>query len=98
MTLLGIYDTYPYHVPSVPDKLYFYNSIYPTSVEVQLGQRLALIGILVQQKGHSLVVGAAGSATFLGACILAIGPTTKKKTTKAIITKLMIVFMKSISS
>ncbi len=33
------------------------------SSEVQLGQRLALIGIDEKQKGHSLVVGSAGGAS-----------------------------------
>ena len=59
-----------------------------------MGQRVALIGMLVKQKGHSLVVGAAGASIFLGACILAIGRTMKKKTTRAIIKKVIIVFMK----
>jgi hypothetical protein len=33
--------------------------------EVQCGQRVALIGIVEKQRGHSLVVGSAGAA---GAC------------------------------
>lgn len=36
---------------------------YFASGEVQFGQRVALMGIWVKQKGHSFVVGAAGAAT-----------------------------------
>jgi len=32
---------------------------------IQLGQREAFAGMLVKQKGHSLVAGGAGSAVFL---------------------------------
>jgi hypothetical protein len=62
-------------------------------MEVQLGQREAFAGMLVKQKGHSLVAGGAGSAVFLRACNAATGLTTKKKATAAIIRKLMRVFM-----
>ena len=54
-----------------------------------------MIGIAVAQKGQSFIVGAVGAATFFGACILAIGRTIKKKTTNAIIKKVIIVLMKN---
>lgn len=34
-----------------------------TSSEVQLGQRVAIIAMVLKQNGHSLVVGSAGGAT-----------------------------------
>lgn len=63
------------------------------SSEVQLGQRLALIGIEVAQRGQSFVVGVAGTAAFFGPCIRAIGRTIRKNTAAAIIKKLIMVFM-----
>ena len=66
---------------------------------MQFGQRRAFNGIWVLQNGHSLVVGAAGGGTgFLAssrACSLAIGRTIKKKTTAAIMRKLIIVLIKT---
>ena len=35
------------------------------SSEVQFGQRLALIGMFVKQRGHSLVIGVAGAGAGL---------------------------------
>ena len=61
--------------------------LYFSKGEVQLGQRVALIGMLEKQKGHSFVVGAGGT---FGACILAIGRTMKKKRTAATIKKVII--------
>ena len=73
------------------------NTIYFVSVDVQLGHLVALILIVLRQKGHSLVVGAAGAAAaaFLGAVILAIGRTTKKKITIARIKNVMMVLIKT---
>ncbi len=51
------------------------------------------MGIAVAQKGQSLVVGAGGAATFFEACDLAMGRTTKKNSTAAIMRKLIIVLM-----
>jgi len=55
--------------------------------EVQLGHRVALIAMVLKQKGHSLVVGSAGgTASFR--CRLLI-PLISRKTAKATIKKLM---------
>jgi len=69
------------------------------SSEVQFGQRVALMGIVLKHRGHSLVLGAAGAAA--AACFAAsrsrifpIGRTIKKNTTAAIIRKVMITLMK----
>ena len=51
--------------------------------------------ILVAQNGHSLVVGAtAGTSAALRAFILAIGRTTRKNRTAAMIKKLIMVLIK----
>jgi hypothetical protein len=70
---------------------YFFNS------EVQFGHLVAFTGIWVKQKGHSFVAGGAattGSLAFWRAFIWAIGRTTKKNTTAAMMTKVMMVLMK----
>ena len=56
--------------------------------EVQLGQRFAGMGIAVEQKGQSLVVGAAAT----GARCNLFAVRTTRKMTNATIRKLMIVF------
>ena len=64
---------------------------------MQLGQRLALTGIVVAQKGHSLVVGGGGTAAaFLVSVALRarLKAFTTRKIAKAIIKKEMIVLIK----
>jgi hypothetical protein len=87
-------------MPFSPENQYFLPDYFFSS-EVQFGHRVALTGIWVEQKGHSFVAGvgagagaAAASFAFWRALICAIGRTTRKNTTAAMITKVMIVLMK----
>ena len=83
-------------IPLLPH-LSIFLSGYCFSSEVQFGHRVALTGICVEQKGHSFVVGAAGTTVYFAfwrALICAIGRTIKKNTTAAIIIKVMTVLMK----
>lgn len=59
------------------------------SCEVQLGQRVALIGICVKQCGHSLVVTSAGA----GGAFRRLAALTTRKMANAMIMKSMIVVM-----
>lgn len=61
----------------------------PTS-EVQCGQRVALIGMFNRQYGYSLVVGSAGRSCSFSLSLLIWR--MRRNTTKATMTKLMIVF------
>ena len=56
---------------------------YLPNSDVQCGQRVALIGMVVKQCGHSLVVGSAGGGAFL----VALAALTIMKITKAILRK-----------
>jgi hypothetical protein len=61
------------------------------SSDVQFGQRTALIGIAVKQKGQSLVVGAAGGTSFFRCIWLMIF--TNKNTAKAIMRKVIMLLI-----
>ncbi len=64
-----------------------------SSCDVQFGRRVALIGMLEQQKEQSLVVGAAGgSSSFRFSRFIAL---TTRKIAKAMIMKSITVLMKS---
>src|SRR5690242_19934749 len=72
----------------------FASAITGTS-EVQKAQRVALIGMLLRQKGQSRVVGSTGSSVLRRAMSALIGRTTKKKTTAAMIRNETTALMKS---
>ena len=62
------------------------------SCEVQWGQRLAWMGMVVKQKGHSLVLGSAAGASF--SRFMWLMPLITRNTAKAMMIKLMMVLMK----
>lgn len=72
-----------------------YKSIHSPQViynsEVQNAQRVALMGIVEKQCGQSFVVGSSGGASSSRLSLLM--PRMVRKTAKATMTKLMIVFM-----
>ena len=62
------------------------------SCEVQWGQRLAWMGMVVKQKGHSLVL---GSAAGCFSRFMWLMPLMTRNTAKAMMIKLMMVLMKT---
>ena len=85
-------------VLSAPGKLIHYGvklvqAATGSSSEVQLGQRLALIGISVRQNGHSLVVGSSGGAS--SSRLRLFMPLISINTAKATIRKLTILLKKT---
>ena len=67
--------------------------LYRGSSEVQFGQRVALMGMRVKQKGHSLVVGAGGGVSFSRRILLTIF--TRKNSAAAMMRNVTILLMKS---
>ena len=69
----------------------FYASLTLPSSEVQCAQRVALMGMLLRQWGHSLVVGSAGGASSSRFSLLM--PLMSRNTAKATIRKLITALM-----
>ena len=68
-----------------PDPATSSNDFASYSAEVQCGQRVALIGIAVKQKGQSLVVGSAGASSCFSSLFIV---RTSMKTANATMVKL----------